>query len=579
MPLQYNTLLRAILASGGGGPVFIQPYNRLFILGPGDSRTAMGGGVSGTYGLVLGVADDIATSTGTSVDSALATWTGHRIRRGKQGNPGIGGETAAQTLTYPRPAQITASTASITGNVMTVTVKGGGDNFAVGQAIQGTNVTGSPKIMSLGTGTGGAGTYNMETTPDAASGSVTPYYVYGGAKTIADIAANQAAIVILWLGTNGSGSAGELTAMDNAIKGLTNPAFSYPGYGGPLPLYGGLPKTIILMNETRRGINALNVVSQQLTGGTATQFKNYAASLLKYGFDSGDALANPHVIAVDTFNDARIADTTDVSTYNPLPGLWADGLHPATTVIWKLGQIISEKINAKIDNSYSFVQLVDSTTLANFFTQNPIFATTSGGSQSIGSHTLVGTVPQGFQINTSGGASGLTITFSYNALGGNLGNELVMRVTGTAISDTTLTLVNTASAAQKLLIALGTDTLRAAARTKLQIDAGDIHMSTLQMQYQNGSFANSYNSTVGLRGIAGGYAGNTGQPMLLENAYASAEHTGYVTEMTNNVTLKDYVGSGNPSLVSVTFGLGVRGSVAVDVTITLSQVSVFKVTD
>lgn len=562
------------------GSAFVQPYNRQFIMGPGDSRTAMGGGFSGVYGSSVGLMDVTATSTGTGLDSAVPIHTGHRIRRGRQRNPGIGGETAAQALAYPRPAQLSESTASISGTTMTVTAKAGGDLFQIGQLLVGPNVTPGTRITALGTGTGGTGTYNVTPPQTAASGSVTAFYTFddGFGKTIADIAANQSAIVMLYAGTNGSGSASELAAMADAIKGLTDPSYAYPGYGGPLPLFEGRAKTVVLLDETRRGITALNDVKNQLSGATAQQFNGYSAALLKYGYDSGDALANPRVLAVDTFNDVRVANVSDVTNYNPLPGLWADGLHQALPAVWKLGQVIADKINANIDSSYSFARLADSTVLSDVLLQNPLFVTTTGGTNAISSHSLVGTIPQHWQLTTNTG-SGLTITLSYNSLGVNLGNELVMRVTGTPSANASITLTGSASAAQRSTIALAADTLRGSARTKLQIDAGGVYGATMSLQLLNGSFANRYTSVVGLQGSPAGYANNSAHPLDIRNAFASGEHTGYVTEMTNNVTLKEVVASGSPSSVTLDYVLSLRSGVAADVTVTLSQMGIFKVID
>ncbi len=71
-----------------------------------------------------------------------------------------------------------AITASFATNVMTVTVTSG--VLAVGQAISGTGVPANTYISSLGTGTGGTGTYNLSTSPGtvaSAAGIVASDYV------------------------------------------------------------------------------------------------------------------------------------------------------------------------------------------------------------------------------------------------------------------------------------------------------------------------------------------------------------------------------------------------------------------
>jgi hypothetical protein len=59
-------------------------------------------------------------------------------------------------------------TGSIAGTVLTLTGSPTG-NFAPGQVLSGTNVVAGTKIVSLGTGTGGAGTYNVDTSQTVAS--------------------------------------------------------------------------------------------------------------------------------------------------------------------------------------------------------------------------------------------------------------------------------------------------------------------------------------------------------------------------------------------------------------------------
>ena len=85
-----------------------------------------------------------------------------------------------------------AFTASVATNVMTVTAVASG-TLAVGQLIQGVGIPANTYIQSLGTGTGGTGTYNLNTTPGTVtSGALTatsPAGV-GGASYTASIATN-----------------------------------------------------------------------------------------------------------------------------------------------------------------------------------------------------------------------------------------------------------------------------------------------------------------------------------------------------------------------------------------------------
>lgn len=68
---------------------------------------------------------------------------------------------------------LVSATGSITTTVLTVTAMGTGSApFAVGQVISGPNIVPGTTITSLGTGTGGTGTYNVSVSQTAASGAV-----------------------------------------------------------------------------------------------------------------------------------------------------------------------------------------------------------------------------------------------------------------------------------------------------------------------------------------------------------------------------------------------------------------------
>lgn len=69
-------------------------------------------------------------------------------------------------------------TGSITGTTMTVTAKADG-SIAVGQVVSGTGITAGTKIVALGTGTGGTGTYIVDKTQTATSTAIV-----GGALTV-----------------------------------------------------------------------------------------------------------------------------------------------------------------------------------------------------------------------------------------------------------------------------------------------------------------------------------------------------------------------------------------------------------
>lgn len=87
-----------------------------------------------------------------------------------------------------------AITASFATSVMTVTVTSG--VLAVGQAISGTGVPANTFIASLGTGTGGAGTYNLTTAPGtvgSAAGIVASNHVETSFKVLSTSLINEIA--------------------------------------------------------------------------------------------------------------------------------------------------------------------------------------------------------------------------------------------------------------------------------------------------------------------------------------------------------------------------------------------------
>ena len=94
-------------------------------------------------------------------------------------------------MQYAVAGPVTGATASFATNVMTVTVAGSG-SFAVGQVITSTGVAAGTYISSLGTGTGGTGTYNLSTSPGTiAAQAVTASSVY----TLPSTAASQTMFV------------------------------------------------------------------------------------------------------------------------------------------------------------------------------------------------------------------------------------------------------------------------------------------------------------------------------------------------------------------------------------------------
>lgn len=99
-------------------------------------------------------------------------------------------------------------TGSITSNVLTITALTSG-TFGVGQVISGAGITPAPKITSLGTGTGGTGTYNI-TTANVGSITITGTNTVGQPETLLYTKGTERVRAALTWGTTG-GEAGNVT--------------------------------------------------------------------------------------------------------------------------------------------------------------------------------------------------------------------------------------------------------------------------------------------------------------------------------------------------------------------------------
>lgn len=103
-------------------------------------------------------------------------------------------------------------TGSIATTVLTVTAVTSG-KLSVGQTISGSGITAGTKITALGTGTGGTGTYTVDTSQTAASTTVT--------ASAASSAANA--------GNTGNGTMGAITVSAGAKAGVYRLTITEPG--------------------------------------------------------------------------------------------------------------------------------------------------------------------------------------------------------------------------------------------------------------------------------------------------------------------------------------------------------------
>ncbi len=126
---------------------------------------------------------------------------------------GAGVVTAGMVLGKRDHADVAAVvTGSIATTVLTVTAVTSG-KLSVGQTISGSGVTAATKITALGTGTGGVGTYTVDTSQTASSTTVTA------------TAASSAA----YAGNTGNGAMGAITVSAGAIVGAYKLTIVSPG--------------------------------------------------------------------------------------------------------------------------------------------------------------------------------------------------------------------------------------------------------------------------------------------------------------------------------------------------------------
>ncbi|MGA1801483.1 DUF3383 family protein [Rhizobium sp. HT1-10] len=112
-----------------------------------------------------------AVSSGTLVPGAIIAGTG--VTAGTQITSQISGTTGGIGTYAVSATQVVASgTITASYGVLTVSAVSTG-TLSVGQTLSGSGITAGTQIVSLGTGTGLAGTYNVQTSQTFASGAVT----------------------------------------------------------------------------------------------------------------------------------------------------------------------------------------------------------------------------------------------------------------------------------------------------------------------------------------------------------------------------------------------------------------------
>ena len=129
--------------------------------------------------IVAGVAGAEYDTTGTAIPATpysitptipgAGTFARILSVRDSLNNPYVQVASGPTTGQFALTSAVVGATASFATNVMTVTVAGSSGSFAVGQQITSASVAAGTTITSLGTGTGGTGTYNLSTSPGTIS--------------------------------------------------------------------------------------------------------------------------------------------------------------------------------------------------------------------------------------------------------------------------------------------------------------------------------------------------------------------------------------------------------------------------
>jgi hypothetical protein len=149
---------------------------------------------------------------------------GNGASSGPNGAPGGNGSTSAISGTSA------VVTGSIATTVLTVTAVTSG-TLTVGSVLSGTGITAGTTIVSFGTGTGGAGTYNINTSQTVSSTtiSVSSIYYSGGGGGSGYL---QGGSTVAAIGGLGGGGLGGINSSKTPVAGGTNTGGG-GGSGGP----------------------------------------------------------------------------------------------------------------------------------------------------------------------------------------------------------------------------------------------------------------------------------------------------------------------------------------------------------
>lgn len=370
-------------------------------------------------------------------------------------------------------------------------------------------------------------------------------------KSISDAVAHSAGLVCLLLGTNDGPTnwpSASRTAMTTIINGLTA--------GG---------KVVVLLNELPRGINSAG--STQNTTTDPVALKAYSDWLKKWDYNSGDALANPNVIVIDTWAD--FVDATTGTNYYNKRGYLHDGLHftpfgakratelminrLSTIWYWPARPV---RITQPTANGLSVI-----TNSAPFINSNPVLTPGANGTVSgtWGVAPAASDISQGWIATGSGTLSGINATAvkgvetdangypiqRINVTGGSLANL------GTATVTLQQNITNIAALTSAGMLSL-TSKLRGMAN--LRIEAGSNLLSSVNISLSLIADATAKNLAVRTMRTASFLPINNGTTDMADGQWYT-----FLTELMDIAEANMTASPGNPSSISsLTFQINLQ---------------------
>lgn len=184
---------------------------------------------------------------------------------------------------------------SIAGTVLTVSAVTSG-TLAIGQLISGTNVLAGTTIISLGTGTGGVGTYNVSQTQTVASTNIS-----AGPTTVAYDAVSGAFIIT-------GGTPGVVSTIGAAVVGATATTLRLTAASGAVTSAGAAV-------STPAAAMASVVASTQNFASFTTLFKPVIADMVAFGAWTGGTKGRFLYAMYDNDPNAAVQGNTTNAAY------------------------------------------------------------------------------------------------------------------------------------------------------------------------------------------------------------------------------------------------------------------------